>query len=397
MRALVVVVAFLVLAFALPRVAFAQERPAIDPSKILGPSQDDGIHLTSVALRLTAYEQDGYGYQSKAGPIAGPGSQRLTVFEPQLEVRARQGSKISHRIWIPVDIVTAASPAAIDRDATTPDVISSASRNNQAGTLDWTVQYKATPTTDVSVRSGIHLEEEWRSWHVGLAVSQGFAEQNTVLTLSLLSNLDWLDRFALDGLRTGVVRRSTNTGSLALTQVLSPTTIAEASYGLTVQTGELGNTWNIVPIEGGTVDHELLPTLRIRHAMVARIAQALPWNAVLKGYYRLYTDDWSILAHTFEAQLFQHLGKNLYLGVGYRHHTQTGASFFTTRADPNAPLRTADSDLQSLNADSITGRVGLDLPWQDHGTLHFDLAYERYVRTNDLVANIVTCSTAFFF
>ncbi len=373
------------------------DNDVIDAARILGgPRADDGIQITSIAMRLTAYSQDGRGYQSKAGPIEGPGSERLTVFEPQLEVRARQGDRITHRIWVPVDIVTSASANAIDRGLT-PDVISNASQHNEAGSIEWTMSYKATPTMDITFRSGAHFEEDFRSWLVGMSVSQGFFEQNTVFTLGILSSFDWFDRFDLDGTRLGLARRSTNTGSFAVTQILSPTTIASASYGITMQTGELGNTWNIVPIQGGTVDHELLPATRLRHSIVGRVSQALPWNAVLKGYYRLYSDDWSILGHTFEAQLLQHVGKKFYAGVGYRHHTQTGASFFTTRAEPSALLRTADSDLAALDSDSITGRIGIDVPRGKEGTLHFDLAYERYFRTNDLAADIFTCSTAVLF
>ncbi|HEY2369280.1 MAG TPA: DUF3570 domain-containing protein, partial [Polyangiaceae bacterium] len=320
----------------------------IDYAKILGSQASDALQITSVAMRLTAYSQEGNGYQSKAGPIQGPGSERLTVFEPQLEVRAKQGDRITHRVWIPIDIVTSASANAIDR-GNTPDMISSASAHNEAGSIDWTMQYKATDTTSVTLRSGAHLEEEFRSWLVGASVSQGFFEQNTVVTLGILSSLDWFDNFQLDGTRDGIRRRSSVTGSLAVGQVLSPTTIVEASYGITTQAGELGNTWNIVPIVGGTVDHEIMPGSRLRHSIVARIAQALPWNAVLKGYYRFYADDWAIVGHTFEAQLLQHIGKSLYAGFGWRHHTQTGASFFTTLADPSMTPRTADSDLAPLD------------------------------------------------
>ncbi len=368
----------------------------IDYAKILGQHASDALQITSVAVRLSAYSQEGFGYQSKAGPIQGPGSERLTVFEPQLEVRAKQGDRITHRVWIPIDIVTSASANAIDR-GNTPDMISNASQHNEAGSIDWTMQYKATDTTTVTLRSGAHLEEEFRSWLVGASVSQGFFEQNTVVTLGMLSSLDWFDNFQLDGTRDGIRRRSSVTGSLAVGQVLSPTTIVEVSYGITTQAGELGNTWNIVPIAGETVDHEIMPGSRLRHSLVARIAQALPWNAVLKGYYRFYADDWSIVGHTFEAQLLQHIGRRVYAGFGWRHHTQTGARFFTTLADPSLTLRTADSDLAPLDSDSFTGRIGIDVPRGREGTLHFDVAYERYVRTNDLSANIFTCSTAILF
>lgn len=387
---------FLALLLVCAWTSVARADDEIDYAKILGPRASDALQITSVAMRLSAYSQEGFGYQSKAGPIQGPGSERLTVFEPQLEVRAKQGDRITHRVWVPVDIVTTASANAIDRGVA-PDVISTASMHNEAGSIDWTMQYKATDTTTVTMRSGAHLEEEFRSWLVGASVSQAFFEQNTVVTLGMLSSLDWFDNFELDGSRNGIKRRSTVTGSLAVAQVLSPTTIVEASYGITTQAGELGNTWNIVPIQGETVDHEIMPASRLRHSIVARIAQALPWNAVLKGYYRFYADDWSIVAHTFEAQLLQHIGKSLYAGFGWRHHTQTGARFFTTLADPSMTLRTADSDLQALDSDSFTGRLGIDIPRGREGTLHFDIAYERYFRTNDLSANIFTCSTAILF
>ena len=390
-------IALLVLAWT--SFARADDTP-VDVSKILGARADDSLQITSVAMRLSAYEQEGHGYQSKAGPEQGPGSERLTVFQPQLEVRARQGDRITHRIWVPVDIVTSASANAIDRGAT-PDVISNASQHNEAGSIDWTVGYKAADATTLTFRSAAHLEEEFRSWLVGASVNQGFFEQNTNVSLGILSSLDWFDRFDLTGVRQGITRRSSVTGSLAVSQVLSPTTIVEASYGITTQAGELGNTWNIVPIRGETVDHEIMPPSRLRHALVARVAQALPWNAVLKGYYRFYADDWSMVAHTFEAQLLQHLGRSLYVGFGWRHHTQTGVDFFTTLADPSMRPRTADSDLAPLDSDSFTGRVGVDVPRAiatvAGGTLHFDLAYERYVRTNDLSANAFTCSTAILF
>ena len=41
--------------------------------------------------------------------------------------------------------------------------------------------------------------------------------------------------------------------------------------------------------------------------------------------------------------------------------------------------------------------MGIDIPRGNEGTLHFDLAYERYFRNNVLSADIFTCSTAIFF
>jgi hypothetical protein len=372
----------------------------IDPDEILDEKPvDTTFRVTSVTTRLSAFDQKGNGYQSRAGEVGKPGSQRLTVFEPQLEIIARQGDRLTHRLWVPVDIISSASADGIDRYRMAPDVMSSASRHNEAGTIDLTTALRAGPSTDLALRNGIHLEEEWRSWHSGFSVSQGFAEQTTVVSAGVLTAFDWFDHLDIVGRRNGRTTRATHTGTLGITQVLSPTTLAEASYGLTVQTGELGNTWNSVPLADGSPGTEIAPDLRVRHAFVVRAAQALPWNGVLKGYYRFYADDWSIRAVTVEGQLLQRLTPLLYVGVGYRHHTQTGASFFTTRAPPTATFRTADSDLDTLGSQSVSGRIALDVPLLPPGpkTLHVDVGVERYWRTNDLQTNVLTCSTGFLF
>jgi Protein of unknown function (DUF3570) len=363
---------------------------------ILGESNDGpSLRLVSISTRITAIQQNGRGFQSKAGPRKGPGSERLTVFEPQLEVVMKQGEDLTHRLWIPVDIVTAASPNAIDRDA--PDVTSQASRQNKAATLDWTTQYRATQDLDISIRSGIHVEEEWRAWHAGLTLSHAFAEHNTVLSLGVFSVFDWFDRYALTGQRIGLARRSSNTVSGTLTQVLSRSTIAEVNYGVTLQAGELGNSWNIVPMKDGEASSELLPSERLRHAFVSRITQALPTQTFLKGYYRFYTDTWSVLAHTLELQILQRITPAVDLGLGYRHHDQAGATFFTERATGLESRRTADSDLQDLSSNSVSGKIALALPWGSARQLHVDIGAEHYWRTNNLEANAATCSIGLSF
>jgi hypothetical protein len=94
----------------------------------------------------------------------------------------------------------------------------------------------------------------------------------------------------------------------------------------------------------------------------------------------------------------QRLSPMLYVGGYYRFHTQTGASFFTTSAAPDATLRTADSDLAPLDSQTIGGKIVLDLPTVgDVKGLHFELAVERYFRTNDLQMDIVSWASGFRF
>ena len=131
---------------------------------------------------------------------------------------------------------------------------------------------------------------------------------------------------------------------------------------------------------------------------MARAAQWLPWDGALRLYYRFYSDDWGIVAHSFEAELLQRLTPEVYVGGLYRFHTQTGATFFTTLAPLGATLRVADSDLARLDSQTLGGKIVMDLPMTGRiRTLHMELECERYVRTNDLQMNIVSWATGFRF
>jgi hypothetical protein len=382
------VAAALVIALGSSR-ALAEDAKPTD-AQILGP-EDAALRIESITTRITGYNQYGFGYQSKAGPILGPGSERLLVFEPQVEVVATQGDLVTHRIWVPIDVVTAASPHSFEP---TPDVTSGASRKLEGGTFQWSTTYKADRASQVALTSGLHIENPFRSWNAGLSASRALADQNTVVSGSVVGILDWFDRFFITGVRNGQAERSTTMASVGVTQVLTPTTIVHVNYGLTVQEGELGNTWNVVPLANGERGAELLPSSRTRHALVGRMSQFLPWNGALRLYYRFYTDDWGIEAHSVEGQVMQRLTPALYLGALYRFHTQTGPFFFfTTPAPVDAALRVADSDLAPLQSHTFGGKLVGDVPVRGLArVLHFEVEYDRYFRSNDLQMDIVSCA-----
>jgi Protein of unknown function (DUF3570) len=343
------------------------------------------FEIESVRVRFTHFDQMGWGYQSAAGPPRGPGSEELTVEQPQLEVVARQG-QLTHRVWVPLDVVTAASPDALD-------ALTSASRTNEAGSIDLSTAYQADRATSAFIRAAFHIEEPYRSYLLGGGASRSFADDNAVFAASASQAFDWFDTFDIHGARIGHAERSTTNANLALSQLLSPTTVAHVNYGFTLQTGALGNTWNSVPLDDGKRGEEILPTLRHRHAAVVRLAQWLPWNGALKALYRFYADNWGIVAHTLEAELYQRLSDAVYVRLSYRLHVQSGADFFKTSAPLGDSLRTADSDLAPFVAHTFGAKVALHPRFR--GRLRgatFDVGAERYVRSNQLHAIILSTS-----
>jgi len=120
--------------------------------------------------------------------------------------------------------------------------------------------------------------------------------------------------------------------------------------------------------------------------------QWLPWRGALHLSYRFYLDDWGLLAHTAEAQLFQRLTPWLYLRGTYRVYQQNGVSFYRV-GQPQSVPQTADSDLAPFIAQTFGGLIACDLPMVPHlRTLHLEVGYERYIRTNDLAVNIYLAS-----
>jgi Protein of unknown function (DUF3570) len=368
---------------------------SIPDAEVLAP-RSTAFVVESVTTRLSAYNQIGTGYQSKSGPILGPGSEHLTVFEPQAEIIATQGDRITHRIWVPVDVITEASVSSIPKVV---DVVSGASRETGSGAIQWSTTLQLDRVSTVTSTTGVHLEPPFRSWNGGIGTTRAFADQNTVVSGSVVGILDWFDRFYVNGDHNGRAERSTTLGSAGLTQILSPTTVANVNYGLTVQQGTLGNTWNAVPLTNDTRGAELLPGERVRHALVGRLAQFLPWNGALRLYYRFYADDWGIVAHSTEGELMQRLSPTFYVGALYRFHTQTSPPFFTTLGSPGAVLRTADSDLAALQSQTIGGKAVGDVPMPSGTvrTLHYEVEYDRYWRTNDLHIDVLTCSLGLHF
>ncbi len=368
--------------------ARAEGADPLSDAAILGRSP--GIRVESVRVRFTQLDQSGTGYQSQAGPPQGPGSQQLVVSTPQAELVVKQGRKLTYRLEVPFDIVTAASPDAVD-------IVSSSSRRNEAGSIDLTTTYQSAPETAVFLRGAFHLEENFRAWTLGAGVTHAMADDNAVLSASLNEVIDWFDGYDIHGVPQGHVWRTSSNANLGLTQLLSPTTVAHVGYGGTLQRRNLGVTWNSVPLLGGGLGPELLPEVRHRHALLGRIVQALPWRGTLKQSYRLYLDSWGIIGNTLETQLYQRLGRGAYVRGLYRLHHQSAADFFTTSAVPGVEYRTADSDLDGFTAHSYGAKLVLVGRTPGVREVTFDLGFERYHRSNDLRASLYSCGLSLLF
>lgn len=369
----------------------------------------DGWAVEDMHFRLGGFYQDGYGLQSQAGkttfthvyekaPVNRRGIETAWILEPQMLINLRQNKHLRHEIYLPVDLVSAASPDGVD-------LVATASRANESFTVDVTSTYQASDVIDVSFRYGAHVEEPLRSLDAGPSFTFHLAENNTVVTLSALVVADGFDPLALSGKDLGYTSRSTFSGNLSISQILSPTTLFDASIGTTEQWGTLSTGWNSVIVRNAPGEMgdpwyrttERFPMSRNRDAIFGRISQHIPaTHTTVKASYRFYWDENHSTAHTGEAMIFQYLTPWLYLRAHGRLHQQKAPTYWTSYVQ--APFkdtlwRTSDSDLETLVAREAGLRLVLlrdKAPAAIRGPDSFDVSYLRYQRSNSLHADYVS-------
>lgn len=354
-------------------------------AEIIG--RDTGWQIEDVELRTTYLDQHGHGFQAQGEPVGRPGSEYMWLVEPWARITVRQNADIVHEVTIPVDVITAASPDAVD--ATTQ-----ASLRQVTEDVDVRTTIRRSDTETWITRVSAHHEEPLSSGTVGAGYKKQLAEGNATLGINGAVTVDGFDHHDHVGTYLGKTARETANANVALSQLLSPTTVIDGSYGVTYEHGTMDIGWNAVPTADGMLVDEVLPRDRLRHAFSVRLAQRIPQtDSTAKAWYRYYLDDWGARAHTIELALYQYLVPWMYLRAGYRLHHQTGVDFFTTRlaAMPTDTLsRTADSDLAPFDANEWSVELATIRHSGPLAEWAVSAEVMRYTRTNDLQITTVS-------
>jgi hypothetical protein len=357
-------------------------------------------------IRFNYFNQEGFGYQSQAGP--GPaGSERLWVYEPMFYLKVQQNQKVEHTVTVPIDVITSASTDAID--ATT-----SASRYNEAGTIQINTKVDTTDDDTVDVVYGGHGEEWYASIFGGVGYTRDLAQDNATVSARIDGNFDWFNPYSP---RPGGVVPEGNewdfrggiSGNVEVSQILNPTTWVKAGYGVAWQKGELLTPWNSVPflcdpsvtVCLGRVQ-ERFPGTRLKQTVSGLLAHYLPrTSSTLRLSYRFFADDFDVRAHTLLGEVYQYMTERAYINAHYRVHHQTAVYFWTNNLglplDLSAP-RTADSDLAQFWAHEFGVKVLFHLTPPGRKKQHdLDAYYNRYIRNNNLSVHVVSIGYAYKF
>ena len=149
-------------------------------------------------------------------------------------------------------------------------------------------------------------------------------------------------------------------------------------------------------------DIERLPKTRFKLPIGLRWNYFISEKVVVRTYYRYYSDDWDLKAHTASIELPIKLSDKFTLSPMYRYYTQTQSKYFAPfeKHLSTEEFYTSDYDLSTFNAN----QYGFGLTYTDiftsakiwkFGIKNIDFRFNRYERTDGLKANIATIGFKF--
>lgn len=179
----------------------------------------------------------------------------------------------------------------------------------------------------------------------------------------------------------------------ALTQTLTKTTIAQFGVEVSRIDGYQSNPYLRAIVDGVRLVG-VAPDRRQRASVSLRLRQALPRATYLEADVRRYEDDWRLRATTYSLGFTHDLSPRWTMAASYRHHDQTGTSFYAPSYSGNPQYFTADFRLFPFRSRLYTGRLVFTPAGRLFGSLpqgsKLLLQYEFYDATTGFQAATVT-------
>ncbi len=413
------------LAFALPLGALAQATPTpnrLDGSGIVpnaAPLPRPGSYgETEVDILGSYYQQNG----DHSAVEGGLGSQHLTDVAPTILLNVPLDSTTRLAANVGIDYYASASSDKIDQ------VLSSPSASDVRYHADFGLAHVlADKLTTLGAGAGVSKEYDYLSFNVVGSWARTARDGNRQLSVSGQAFIDRVTLITPAELRVGGTRnkqygadnRQSFTLSVVYAQVLGKRLQASVSIEPVAQRGLLSTPFQRVyffdsspalgpPGQLGTALAEALPRLRYKYPASLRLTYYATDLVQLRGFYRFYTDNFGIRAHTFELEAPVKVSPFFTLYPFYRYHTQTAADYFAPYLAHSVGdgFYTSDYDLSAFSAH----KVGLGLRYAPlYGLGRFktplsrgitklksvDLRYGYYHQRTGLTASVVSFDLSF--
>ena len=301
---------------------------------------------TEIDFLSSYYQQDG----NNSPVTGGIGTEELTDVSNIFIVNVPLDSINAVNVFAGADYYTSASTDNIDNN------VSSASSRDVRSFITLAYQRKQLQRGETyGVRVGFSGEYDYSSVSAGLSYAKEFNEGNSELSLTGQAFFDqWRFFFPVE-LRGKVnlptKQRQSYNLQLVYSQVLNKRLQMSLSGELIYMNGLLSTPFHRVYFsDAAQGDIERLPDNRLKIPFGIRLNYFPADNFIVRTYYRFYTDDWGIQAHTASIETPIKLSPTFTISPFYRYHQQTAADHFApfeTHLSTD-PFYTSDYDLSEL-------------------------------------------------
>jgi hypothetical protein len=383
------------------------------------------LESTEVDFLLSYYKQDGV-HSSVSGGI---GSEELTDIASTIVIAMPLDDDSVLTVDAGISAYTSASSSNInpfDSKNPTPwqsssgaseqDVLASLVLNYSHSSDDRNFLWNA----DVSFSN----EYDYTSFGFGGGVSKLFNNKNSEISIKVNAYLDqWRPIYPkelTDGNYSSYTplyvpkfekwdstARNSYSASFGFSQVLTKKSQVSIFFDVLQQEGKLSSPYHRIHF-GDMTDSffgefkladaiEKLPKTRFKLPIGLRWNYFVSEKLIVRTYYRYYTDDWDLKAHTASIELPIKLSDKFTVFPMYRYYTQTQSKYFAPfeKHISTEEFYTSDYDLSTFDAN----QYGFGVSYSDiftsskiwkFGMKNIDFRFNHYDRSDGLKANIVT-------
>ena len=297
------------------------------------------------------YQQDG----NNGAVTGGIGTEALQDFANVVIVNVPFDSINSIAVTGGVDYYTSASTDNIDNNQS-----SASSRDLRAyGTVNYSRKNLRRGET-YSAKVGGSSEYDYTSISFGLSYAKEFNEGNSELSLNAQVFRDnWELYFPVElrgQAKVATSLRNSYNFQATYSQVLNKRMQFSISGEAIYMEGLLSTPFHRVYFSDQlTPDIERLPNSRLKIPVGIRFNYFPIDVLVLRSYYRFYTDDWGLQAHTFNLETPIKINDWFTVSPSFRYNTQAAADYFAPFASHTSSeiFYTSDHDLSSLSSQKI--------------------------------------------
>lgn len=354
------------------------------------------LKIDEINLVSSYYKQDG----NNSAVTGGIGSEALTDISNTIDVRlikyGKTGLKHSFDIEAGIDHYSSASSDQIDLQANSS---ASSADNRFYPSLSYTRENEEKGTA-LGVGLSSSTEFDYQSFGANVSYSKKTPNRNGEFTAKFQAYLDQVKMILPIELRgfnlpSGTESRNTFVGSIGYEQIVNKNLQLLFSADFITQNGFLSLPFHRVYFVDGTVNQEKLPDTRLKIPVSARASYFVGDNLIIRAYYRYYSDDWKLTAHTAELELPIKITPFFSISPFYRYYSQNGTKYFKPNREhtQNDEFFTSNYDLATFNSSFFGAGIKFSPPKGVFGIQHFntlEIRYGHYSKTTQMNANIIS-------